>query len=492
MSTSQFISFFVAVAIVTTTLFSPLIPQKQAEAQVGSLFAGFGDGAATCGAVGFATQGLDWLGDAFSGFIGEGIGDLLDGAGLGDLISNIPGLGDFAGGIPGLGGGGNSVPVNETNTDLLGNIASINAFEGTLVQKEYFWDCVLRIAAKSVINSIVASVIDWINNDFRGGPSFITDFDSFLLDVADQIAGEFIEGTAAGFLCDPFNLDVRIALTIDYYLPRTERDISCRLTDVLENYNSFVAGNFSDGGWSEWFEVAVKPQNNRYGAYLKSSGELARLASARTSEEVGQLDRNRGFLCQEDPETGNCVTPGDYIANTLDRHIHTELNELEMADEINEMLAALMGFLMRQIFEGENGGVLGLSGIDSQGSSSLDRLRNANQNIGLLQKQNLLNRIDAAIASAQAQGLTQFIPQLQTLRAQVSATAPTNTSALSQFSRDLAQIEAQIRGSALLPGEVPPPPPPPSAPAGGGTTPPTDPAGGGGTTPPPPPPPPAP
>ena len=66
--------------------------------------------------------------------------------------------------------------------------------------KEFTLDGIVAGLLKTALKSITRSILNWINSGFKGSPAFVTDLDGFLLDLADQTAGDFIYGTKLGFL----------------------------------------------------------------------------------------------------------------------------------------------------------------------------------------------------------------------------------------------------------------------------------------------------
>ena len=144
----------------------------------------------------------------------------------------------------------------------------------TLQLKELGLDGIANKLAQQAVRQMTTSIVRWINTGFEGSPAFVTDLGGFLKEVADNVAGDFIYGSELGFLCSPFELNIRAALEIQYATPFEER-ASCTLTDIVGNVNG-VATSFSDSltSWDDWFEVTTKPQNNQYGAYMLAQQEL--------------------------------------------------------------------------------------------------------------------------------------------------------------------------------------------------------------------------
>ncbi len=221
-------------------------------------------------------------------------------------------------------------------------------------------DSIATTFLKPLIRNMTNSLVQWINSGFQGSPLFVSDPAKFFIGVADRIAGSFIEGSDLAFLCSPFSLKIRLALNLNYSA-RFRDEIGCTLTDVVENIDNFQK-DFTQGGWDAWFSMTQNPQNNAQGAYLSSQSQLdIRLASA-LGIEVAQLDWGQGFLsfrdCEIYDQTGKCIkygptkTPGTVINGQLQDALGTDLSQLELADEFDEIVAALVGQLFSKIQQG--------------------------------------------------------------------------------------------------------------------------------------------
>lgn len=256
----------------------------------------------------------------------------------------------------------------------------ILALQQSLNYKEYFLDGIAHGLAKMALQSMTQSIVNWINSGFEGRPAFITDLEGFLLERADEIAGDLIyNDPSLNFLCSPFQLDVKVALDA-YYMEQTRRDGSsfqCTLSDVSENIDGFLRGNFQDGGWPAWFEVTQNPQNTPTGAYLAAEAELAARIADDEGRTVRELDWGEGFMsfkvCDGSRGAGgsteNCdiTTPGAVIANQINKSLGAGQDALIEADEINEIIGALFGQLAQRAITGLNG-LLGLGGSQSYSS----------------------------------------------------------------------------------------------------------------------------
>ena len=303
----------------------------------------------------------------------------------------IPGIGNAAiGAIP-------SVPVS--NIKLEAKETGISIFG---VSIPISWDGLAIIIAKKFIEGMVDSTILWINSGFDGNPAYITNPEQYFTDLADGIAGDFIAGSDLGFLCSPFQTQVRLALQKAYKQPRL---FQCTLTDAVANIEAFY-DDFDQGGWDAWFSMTQNNQNNPYGAYLDAKIELdSRIASAAGLKRE-QLNWGSGFLSFEKcsgneiadgfggkiclDQNGNTapyhiVTPGVAIEGQLQNVLGTGVRQLELADEFDELIGALLGQLLKEtvfsvkglfsaprVSSGSNPGINPPPGVDIDGDNIND------------------------------------------------------------------------------------------------------------------------
>ena len=248
--------------------------------------------------------------------------------------------------------------TSPTSIGILGGTITIATKLGLLTQKEITIDSIFFSIAKIAIRAVTASIINWINSGFEGNPAFVTDLEGFLLDTANEVIGEFIFSSDLAFLCSPF--DIRFALAIQFGTP-FERKVQCTLTDVIDNIDDFVAGDFASGGWDGWFELTTKPKNNPYGAFIEAKFELESRIESEKDREKQKLDFGSGFFSWEEcdertvgdagssmtpllTEKTNCqiATPGTAIEGQLENVLGSGVRQLELADEFNEIIGALI------------------------------------------------------------------------------------------------------------------------------------------------------
>jgi len=269
-----------------------------------------------------------------------------------------------------------------TQATIIANLVSLNASNsavagfdsGTSIStiadwgKENVLDTLGWIAAKKALSTIVSDLIDWINNGFKNRPGFVQDIGGFLRDTADQEIGEYLQNlTAVGsFICSPFRLSVRISVDLQYRRG-TQPAPTCTLSGIVDNIEGFIDGSFEEGGWKGWFALTSTPQSNTpYGAALTAqAGARAAIINAQ-GEEIKLLDFGAGFFSSkkcndvDGKEVCNVITPGQTISNALSFNLDSGRQTLIAADEIDELITALLSQLANKALTG-GAGLLGLT-----------------------------------------------------------------------------------------------------------------------------------
>lgn len=280
--------------------------------------------------------------------------------------------------------------VVEAGPNLITNtINTAKAISSEL--REYVLDGLAWELANQALEQMTDDIVTWINSGFNGSPAFIQDPGRFFTNIADQVAGRFLEEIGGGFLCSPFSADIRIALEIGYYSASGRSDLqdryACRFTDAIDNVEAFLDNQFSGNALRNLFEITARPQNNPYLLALDLQQELDGRIFGQLEGERQLLNWNGGFLsrreCLADEEEPNCtgdiITPGDTIQNQLNDSLGIGRDRLLVADDINEIIGALMNQLVSQAL----GGARGLVGVSTSGggsSSYFDRTRNPSVN----------------------------------------------------------------------------------------------------------------
>jgi hypothetical protein len=310
------------------------------------------------------------------------------------------------------------------NTITAANTGITAGATAGLLNKELL-DGIAWAVAKQLMSQMTQSLVNWINSGFQGSPAFITDLNGFLIDALDTAAGQYISslGGVGEFICSPFRLDIQVALSVSYQqarsgMPSGPTAPACRLSDIENNIEDFFSG-VSDGGWEEWLSITSNPQNTPYGAYLAAEAELDIRLRNQAGQEIEIASWSDGFMSKRVCEAiegkpsgfgANCkiTTPGKVISEALTFQLSTGQRTLIEADEINEIIGALISQLTLQAMRGING-LLGLGGNDayadnsfgsSGGSSYIDAAREESDNT-FIDTSSIKVQMDAALAREQ-------------------------------------------------------------------------------------------
>jgi hypothetical protein len=231
-------------------------------------------------------------------------------------------------------------------------------------QKEGAWDAVAFCLANAAIHYIAQSTINWINSGFEGNPVFVDNPGQFFQDIADTEASAFIDELGLGFLCSNFAPQVRIAIA-NNWAKKTDKtggvyrkQAQCTFDGIEKNLDSFLQ-DFRNGGLDSFVDFSFNPANNPAGAYLLAQDELNRRVSLKQDGAKFELRFTDFLSIKECPEkivngktvkdTANCVTksPGQVIQAQLEDTLNLPKDRLAMADEINEVITALVNQLIK-------------------------------------------------------------------------------------------------------------------------------------------------
>ena len=271
--------------------------------------------------------------------------------------------------------------------------------------------------AKAMVRKVTGSVVTWINSGFEGSPAFLTNPEGYFLDIGDQITGEFISqnGPLQG-LCSPWNIDLRLSIGLARTQP-LERRYTCTLGSIIGNAKNatvngysiegFTSGDFSQGGWPAFISMTNEPQNNPYGMYLQAKSDLEQQISEKNNAVNNDLNRGQGFLSWQKCDatvidakgsggtelgldsrdlvqlnntgkvttakgakyetskdakgvttykTCSTQTPGSVINGSLQKSLGAGIDQLNLADSINEITDALFAQLINKVLENGLGG----------------------------------------------------------------------------------------------------------------------------------------
>lgn len=294
-------------------------------------------------------------------------------------------------------------------------------FSGEDNLKEFVLDPLAWAAAKAAINSLSQSTVNWINSGFEGSPAYETDLRRSMGQLQDSAANNFFRSLEKNTGIDvqaPFQENVYSYLRQSYYRSTDgSRGLnSYNLNKTAKDDKAFLQGKFvGNGGWDAWFSTIRVADNNTYGAVFKLEDQLLKDVESFRVQRLNELQWGKGFLAwkgscvkqqtsdgdaaavglsQED----NCLeyetrTPGTVIESQLENQLGSSVRQLEIADEIDEIVGALMQQLINQVLS--ESGLSGVSKPSSGGGRSyIDRASDPSGNGGSL-GESFLVTIDA-------------------------------------------------------------------------------------------------
>jgi hypothetical protein len=241
-------------------------------------------------------------------------------------------------------------------------------------------------AAKRMLSMIQREIVRWINSGFQGSPAFIQDFGGFMSNVADRVIGGVLTDLGGGFLCSPFRLNVQLAIQTEFYRSQYRNDRSCSLSQIGANLQNFYS-NMTEGGWNTWFSIVREPMKyTEYGATLDAKQEAGFRILGAQNQQTLRLNWGAGFLssevCEGEGEARKCriTTPGSVISDQLNGVLSYGGESLIAADEINEIIGALMEQFLTMALTGANG-LIGMGGGSYYGATQ-DSYNASLQNTG--------------------------------------------------------------------------------------------------------------
>ncbi|MBI2609788.1 hypothetical protein HYW53_01255 [Candidatus Giovannonibacteria bacterium] len=283
------------------------------------------------------------------------------------IQKELGGLGGLA--SRGIGSAISSFLPGEISTSLGGSGGGlVGGLLGSLTS-----DSAAYSLAQLMLRSLSQSIVNWIRTGgTRGGSLFVEDFGEFFKREADNAAGLFLEQYLDprffNTLCSPFRIQLGVLLNTSMLKRTFNQRARCTITDIVRNVESFSV-DFTVGGWAGW-ESLLEPQNNLIGSLLLALDEKDRILAENFMKNSYDVITGGGFLsfkdCSNDPVYKvNCqtVTPGSLVAGAMKDVISDDRIRLQLADEMDEIVAAGIDRLMSWAITG-GGGSKGLKNFD--------------------------------------------------------------------------------------------------------------------------------
>lgn len=352
--------------------------------------------------------------------------------------------------------------------------------------KEFALDTIAWAVVNMIIERMAASTVNWINNGFKGSPAFVTNPEAYYKRIGDQVTGQLIfNHPDLRFMCSSLRTKVQIALTNTYRQPY---NYQCTLGQIDRNFDGFM-NDFNQGGWDGFIQVSQNSQNNPLGLYNSWNSERLSRANSALQTKQEELNQGKGFLswksCAQWSQPGTsytqearrsfggidaegneefieipektiegsppvCIkpvtnTPGSVISEQLNQTLGIGSGRLQVADEINEMISALLNQLVSKAL-----------GAVGKGLRSLSSPSSGSNNTGIFTDQ-------LATATESNAPDPYYNPSRNTLIQQANTTVEGLEADLEErVRREQELINRQNAAmNALVPGAAPPPAPAP-------------------------------
>jgi hypothetical protein len=269
-------------------------------------------------------------------------------------------------------------------TNLIQN--TINAVVSVATHlKGFVLDPLAWMLSKAILQSVVHSTVNWVNNGFNGSPAFVTDLNTTLLQVANTQADSFLQQlTTNGSIHSPFQGVVASIVGASYNRSTNGGFFASNpytLNKVTKNDSAFLRGNFiQGGGLNTLFAEVMNPANNPAGATMIASAGLDGQVNNAVTTRNKELDWSKGIssfrgkcgapgktiLNLIDPCLGASIkTPGAVIMSGLEKSLGSGIDTLVNAHTFDEIIGSVLSQLVNQVVGG-----VGLSGAADKSSST--------------------------------------------------------------------------------------------------------------------------
>ncbi len=308
------------------------------------------------------------------------------------------------------------IPVFETNVATLAAFGEIAVSTGITATaetqdraKEDIFDAIAWAVAKTVVQSMTRSIVNWINSGYQGEPAFSQDLTRDLRQVGDGITGLFLSNISKqlqeGKILSPFAADMAQLTVSAYYLATSDDDLLAQrlkytLLGYTQNSVNYMRGNLPPRGLQDWHSMIFQCGNDPVCASFTTQAHLVNQIDAEAQKFLADFNNGRGFLswkgectdtaasaegnaayqqCVAENEASDgppqdcfvyyelaganlsdadtCVahdtlTPGSVVESALVEQFGSPLRQLELADSVNEIVGAAVTQLVGQVLGG--------------------------------------------------------------------------------------------------------------------------------------------
>ncbi len=169
-----------------------------------------------------------------------------------------------------------------------------------LMIDKYVLEPIAFVTSGNLLKSITASVIKFVNGQTNGSgkPQFVQNLRGDLQQTGDIQTLAFLIQFGKNSN-SPFSSAITSSLRTNYLQTTSLAGFfaanKCTLNQFSPNINSFLAGNWSQGGAGAWLGLTTQNQNNPYLLHQQAQQELALLVQSAVGTQLQQLAYGSGF-----------------------------------------------------------------------------------------------------------------------------------------------------------------------------------------------------
>lgn len=231
-----------------------------------------------------------------------------------------------------------STAYNSASTTLQGISAAYDTWAKTNKITSDALNYLMAQIGERLMAKITDDMVKYIKGESDSDPKFITDFGSYITDVVDEAAGDFLDNyLGMGFLCEPFRPLLQLAFKTGSFSKKAK----CSISDIGANLTNFY-NDFSNGGWEAWIKMAEEPQNTIHGAYLATYDELNAIKLQAAEKQKLKAQVSGGFKpleCTDEKissgmcsagDKGKTLTPGSILLNMTGKALSADFDRKNM------------------------------------------------------------------------------------------------------------------------------------------------------------------
>jgi hypothetical protein len=161
----------------------------------------------------------------------------------------------------------------------------------------------------------------------------------------------------AGFLCEPFSLQLQIAL--GGKPKKFSEENACTLDKIVGNIQNFT-DDFRNGGWIA-YGASWQVENNFLGSLITAQKKLGNAKEAAQLAKLNEAISGKGFLsaqkCQKDakgkdiPSTCKVITPGSTLGDLTSKAVGKDIDFLLNADQLGDYVSAIVDALLSRVID---------------------------------------------------------------------------------------------------------------------------------------------